>query len=224
MLLTERFRHRWWCFFSWACCLVLCCVGSPHVFGTQVTVSVASPNFSHFVLSCPCPLCSSSHWSWACGLFTKMSGFDFCPCPCFEHVSMGQLPHPSVHQTTQRCAVRALMPLLALLPPHVCHRQRDWAVSMDSHMQQDIDISKAPPHLGAPIPLFEHRSRLKTTIQKIGDNFSRNTVVFCKCSNASFPHRRAPHVQNHAHMHIGSHLRGHGKKKIIRKTRNRRTA
>ena len=28
---------------------------------------------------------------------------------------------------------------------------RDWAVSIGSHMQQDMDISKAPPHLGAPV-------------------------------------------------------------------------
>ena len=157
---------------SWACCLVLCCVGSPHVFVTQVTVSVASPIFSHFVFS-PCPLCSSSLWSWACGLFKRMLVFhvDFCPRSCFEHVSMGQPLHPSVHQTTQHCAVRANMPLLAVLPPHVCHRQRDLAVSLGSHMQQDIDISKAPPYRGAPMPLFEYRSRLKTTIKNIGDNF-----------------------------------------------------
>ena len=49
---------------------------------------------------------------------------------------------------------------------------RDWAVSIGSHMQQDMDISKAPPHLDAPFALFEHHSRLKATIQKIGDNFT----------------------------------------------------
>ena len=27
-----------------------------------------------------------------------------------------------------------------------------------SHMKQDMDISLAPPHLSAPIPLFEYRS------------------------------------------------------------------
>ena len=32
---------------------------------------------------------------------------------------------------------------------------RDWAVSFGSHRQQDVDISKAPPHLGAPLPLFD---------------------------------------------------------------------
>ena len=59
-----------------------------------------------------------------------------------------------------------------------------------------VFISLAPPHLGAPIPMFEYRSLQKTAIQKIGDNFSRDTVVFCKCHNACFPPRRAPHVQN----------------------------
>ena len=113
------------------------------------------------------------------------------------------------------CAVRALMPILALHPPHVCHRQRQWAVSIGSHMQQDIDISEAPPHPGAPIPLFEYRSLLRTTIQKIGDNYSRDIVVFCRCFNASFPPRREAHVQNHAHMHIGSHPCGDGGKKKV---------
>ena len=47
----------------------------------------------------------------------------------------------------------------------------DWAVSTGSHMQQDIDIFFARPHLGAPIPLFEYRSRLKSTMQKKGDSF-----------------------------------------------------
>ena len=40
---------------------------------------------------------------------------------------------------------------------------RDWTVSIGSHMQQNIDMFKAPPHLGAPIPLFGHRSHLKST-------------------------------------------------------------
>ena len=39
-------------------------------------------------------------------------------------------------------------------------------------MQQDMGICVAPPRLGAPIPMFEYRSLQKTTIQKIGDNFS----------------------------------------------------
>ena len=49
---------------------------------------------------------------------------------------------------------------------------RDWPVSIGSHMQQDMGTSKAPRHLGAPIPLLEYRSLQKTTIQKIGDTSS----------------------------------------------------
>ena len=170
---------------------------------------------SHFVLfcPCPCPLSSSSLWSWACDLFTRMSGSDVDFCPCFQHVPMGQPPHPSVLQITQHCAVRALMSLLAVLPPHVC-RQRDWTVSIGSHMQQDMDISRAPPHRSAPIPLFEHRSRLKTTIQKIGDNFPLRQRCLVKvfqpgatCAESrTHAHRAATRCghSNHAHMHIGN--------------------
>ena len=39
-------------------------------------------------------------------------------------------------------AARALVPPLALVPPQVCHRQRDWAVSVGSHMQQDMIFRK----------------------------------------------------------------------------------
>ena len=44
--------------------------------------------------------------------------------------------------------------------------------------QQDMGVSKAPPHLGAPFPSL------------------------CECSNACFPPGGAPRAQNHAHMHI----------------------
>ena len=32
---------------------------------------------------------------------------------------------------------------------------RDWAVSVGSHMQQDMGISQAPPHPRAPFPWFD---------------------------------------------------------------------
>ena len=60
---------------------------------------------------------------------------------------------PTDQRDHTQCAVRALVPTLAVCPPHVCHRQRDWAVSLGWHMQQDMGISKAPPHPGAPFPL-----------------------------------------------------------------------
>ena len=149
--------------------LLLGCVGSPHVFVTQVTVSLAPPIFSHFVLFCPCPQCSSFLWSWACALFTRMSGshVDFCPRPCFEHVPMSPIG-TSDHTTLCSPCSHAL---IGRASTACVSSPRDWAVSIGSHMQQDRDISK-------------------------------DIVVFCKCSNACSPPRRAP-----------SHPRGHGKKK-----------
>ena len=83
------------------------------------------------------------------------------------------------------CAACALVPTLAVWPLHVCHRQRDSAVSIGSHMQQDMDTSKAPPPLSAPWPLPEtvHAGNLDP---KIGDTFSWNMAVLGACYNACF--------------------------------------
>ena len=62
---------------------------------------------------------------------------------------------PSDAKDHTLCVVRALVPTLAVLPPHVCHRQRDWAVSIGSHMQQDMGVTSTPPHLDSPFPLFD---------------------------------------------------------------------
>ena len=64
----------------------------------------------------------------------------------------------------------ALMPTLAVRPPHVCHRQRDWAVSIGSHMQLDMDIFKAPPRPGAPSPV-QKTVNVRNLELQIGDNF-----------------------------------------------------
>ena len=77
------------------------------------------------------------------------------PASLFEHVSMGQARNPTDTVEHTLCVSRARTPILAVQPPHVCHRQRDWAVSIGSHMQQDMGISSAPPHLGAAFPLFD---------------------------------------------------------------------
>ena len=53
-----------------------------------------------------------------------------------------------------KCVVRALRPTLAPSPRHVCHRQETGLSPQARHMQQDMGISKAPPHLGAPLTPF----------------------------------------------------------------------
>ena len=79
------------------------------------------------------------------------SHIHFCPRPCSSTCRWARL---ATHRHWgPLCVSRALVPTLAVQPPHVCHRQRDWAVSIGSHMQQDVDISPAPPQLGAPLPL-----------------------------------------------------------------------
>ena len=75
---------------------------------------------------------------------------------------------------TEDCGeVRALTPPLTLLPPHVCHRRRDWAVSVGSHMQQDTVISWSPPRPSA----FSCHCSPQRPGTKNGDNVPLDTVV-----------------------------------------------
>ena len=86
----------------------------------------------------------------------------FSPLPSHRSRPGSQPTDPERHTS---CVSQALVPTLADSPPHVCHRQRDGAVSIDSHMQQDMGISSAPPHLGTPFPLFDtvHVRKPRTT-------------------------------------------------------------
>ena len=70
----------------------------------------------------------------------------FCPRPCSSTCRWARL---ATHRHW-----RLLVPTLAASPPHVSP-PRDWAVSSGSHMQQDMGFCQAPPHLGAPFPLFD---------------------------------------------------------------------
>ena len=45
------------------------------------------------------------------------------PASLFEHLSMGQACNSSTQRDHTLCVSRALMPTLAVHPPHVCHRQ-----------------------------------------------------------------------------------------------------
>ena len=98
-------------------------------------------------LSLPHPL------SLCLSVFTKGRGLTFTSA----HVRVrAHVDGPGFHPPTQwttLCVIRALVPTLAFSPLHVCFRQRDWAVSISWHMQQDTDISEAPPHQGAQLPL-----------------------------------------------------------------------
>ena len=103
-----------------------------------------------------CIRVSFSFSLFACSHSQKRRWFTFI----FAHVLVRALVGtPGSHPTdtvdhTQR-VVRALVPALAVRPPHLCHRQRDGAISISSHKQQDMDISQVPPRLGAPFPWFD---------------------------------------------------------------------
>ena len=97
---------------------------------------------SCLVLSCLVLSCLVAAFS----LFVRTQGIgvlrSHLPTSLFEHLSMGQARNPPTLGTTL-CLSRALLPTLAVQPPHVCHRQRDWAVSIGSHTQQNMDIFEA---------------------------------------------------------------------------------
>ena len=64
---------------------------------------------------------------------------------------------------------------------------RDWTVCIGSHVQQDIDMSKAPPQHGAPFPLLQ-TAHVRNINEKNDANFSEMTVLGT-CCNACLPLR-----------------------------------
>ena len=83
---------------------------------------------------------------------------------------MGEARNPTLGTTL--CAVRALMPTLVVTrPPHVCHRQGTGLSSLARTMQQDMNMSEAPPRYSAP--LHSHGTvHVSNLGPKIGDKFS----------------------------------------------------
>ena len=79
---------------------------------------------------------------------------------------MSQTCCPPTPGTTQHREVRALVPASSPSPPHGLSSTRDWAVSMGSHMQQDMDISVATQRpsilfcLGGSLTLDHHMARI----------------------------------------------------------------
>ena len=66
---------------------------------------------------------------------------------------------------------------------------RDWTVSIGSHVQQDIDMSKAPPQHGAPFPLLQ-TAHVKNINGQI-DAYVSEMTVLGTCCNACLPLRWA---------------------------------
>ena len=70
------------------------------------------------------------------------------PTSLFEHLSTDQENHRRKKDHTQRSPC-SLGPFASVATACVSS-PRDWAVSISLHMQQDMVISLAPLHLGAP--------------------------------------------------------------------------
>ena len=89
------------------------------------------------VLSCPEPCC----------VFTKGRGLTVTRASFLARAPIdGPGSQPTDVQDRTLCVVRALMPTLAAQPTHVCViAKKDWAVSLSSHMQQDMDMCLSSP-------------------------------------------------------------------------------
>ena len=74
----------------------------------------------------------------------------FCPRLCSITYRWAEDTPPTDAEDKTLCVARALMPLLGLVATACMSSPRDWAVSVGSHMQQDVEMSLAPPHPVAP--------------------------------------------------------------------------
>ena len=89
---------------------------------------------------------------WGAGIGVLRS---LLPVSLFEHLFDGPSSPPTDAEDHALCAVRSLTSTLAVSLPHVCHRLEMGALSVASHMQEDVDIPEAPRRLSAPFPLLE---------------------------------------------------------------------
>ena len=116
------------------------------------------------------------------GLFFVCKGSEssvhVCPRPCSSTDRWAKLSTHRHNKDNPHRSPCSHAPV-AMLPPHVCHRQRDCAVSVHSHMQQDMG-TQVLPNLGAPAV---HVGDLEKT--KLGDSFHRWRRVIMR----STPHR-----------------------------------
>ena len=120
-----------------------------------------------FLFVCLCVLFFSI--SLSCPLFPSLSLF-VCLFACLLHkgsgVLLSLLPASFEHLAVSRARNRPTLGTTPLRSP--CSRANftrvttacvsspcDWVVSTGSHVQQDVDISYAPPHLGGPYALRE---------------------------------------------------------------------
>ena len=83
----------------------------------------------------------------------------------YRWVKLATHRHQGTHNTS--CAARALVPTLAAQPPHVCHRQGDWAVSIGSHMQQGHRHFQRASTSRRSAPLFEYLHVRKPRSKKL---------------------------------------------------------
>ena len=160
------------------------------------------------VVSCRVLSCLVLSLRSAC-LFThkgSWSSVHFRPRPCSSTcLSMGQARNPPTLGTTL-CVSHALMPTLAMQPPHVCHRQRDWAVSPYARPCSRTWAFLRRLHTKTLRSLCLNTVHCrKTTIQKLAIIFPETQFSFDECPNACFfrPARR------HMHRIIADIIGGH---------------
>ena len=91
---------------------------------------------------------------------------------------------------------------LAALPPHVCHRHGTGLPSIGSHMQQDMDISKAPSRLGAAFLCLIAFISKKHDTKKLVIVLLETWLSFVTGTTRVFRAAGRHKSQNHAIMHM----------------------
>ena len=79
----------------------------------------------------------------------------FCPRPCLSTCQWTDFLNPLIPRDHTLVCSPCSYAIFGRCDAACVSSPRDWAVSVGSHMQQDIGVSRAPPHASALLPLLE---------------------------------------------------------------------
>ena len=137
--------------------------------------------WSHVTIHLELPQCGLV-WSSFVFVCAHILTFDFCPRPCSSTYRWARLATHRYRGTTL-CVYHVL-----LCPPWPCYHRmcvsrQDTGLSPLAGTCRHVKGASTSERTDS---FVWKRSRLETTIQKMGDNSSCDTVLFCRCSNRVF--------------------------------------
>ena len=133
--MRARFAH-WCCLFAFCECALL---SRPVLPCPALSWQISSGNVS-LATALALTAVAAKVYGSICICAVHLVLCSLLPTSSFRALVDGPGSQPTDIRNHTKCAVRALHAHLGVYPPHVCHRQRDWAVSIGSYMQQDMGI------------------------------------------------------------------------------------